>query len=40
MADKFMYFPNDDVQNYPSVDLQLMVDTYGLNLMKQLIKIQ
>ena len=29
MADKFMYIPNDDTQNYPFCKIQLMVETFG-----------
>ncbi len=29
MADKFMYIPNDDAQNYPFCILQLAVETLG-----------
>ena len=37
MADKLMYIPNDDTQNYPFCRLKLVVET--LNLMNKLIKI-
>ena len=29
MNDKFMYIPNDDKQNIPSIQLQLVVETFG-----------
>ena len=29
MADKFMYIPNDDTQNYPFCTLPLVVETFG-----------
>ena len=29
MADKLMYTPNDDTQNYPYCSLQLVVKTFG-----------
>ena len=29
MADKLMYIPNDDTQNYPFCNLQLVVETFG-----------
>ena len=29
MADKFMYIPNDETQNYPFCRLQLVVKTFG-----------
>ena len=28
MADKLMYIPNDDIQNYPSCRLQFVVETF------------
>ena len=28
MADKFMYIPNDDTQNYPFYRLKLVVETF------------
>ena len=31
MAEKFMYIPNDDNQNYHFCKLQLVVETSGLN---------
>ena len=30
MADKLMYIPNDDTQNYPFYRLLLMVETFKL----------
>ena len=39
MADKLMHIPNDDFQNYPLCTLGLVVETFQLNLMNQLIKI-
>ena len=30
MADKLMYIPNDDTQNYPLCRLPLVVETFGL----------
>ena len=38
MADKLMYIPNNDTQNYLFYTLKLVVET--LNLMNQPIKIQ
>ena len=29
MADKFIYIPNDDTQNYPFCRLNLVVKTFG-----------
>ena len=29
MADRFMYIPNDDAQNYTTCILQLMIETFG-----------
>ena len=29
MADKLMYIPNDNKQNYPFCRLQLVVETFG-----------
>ena len=29
MADKLMYIPSDDTQNYPFCRLQLVVETFG-----------
>ena len=29
MADKLIYIPNDDTQNYPLCRLQLEVETFG-----------
>ena len=31
MADKCMYIPNDDAQNYPFCRLQIVVETFGQN---------
>ena len=31
MADKFMYIPNDDTQNYPFCIFQLLVNDCTLN---------
>ena len=31
LADKSMYIPNDDTQNYPFCTLKLVVETYELN---------
>ena len=28
IADKFMYIPNDDTQNYPFCRLQIVVETF------------
>ena len=40
MADKLLYIPNDDKQNYPFCRLQLVVETFGHNLINQPIEIQ
>ena len=37
MAEKFMYIPNDDTQNYPFSGLKLMVETFE-HLMNQPVK--
>ena len=29
MADKLMYIPDDDTQNYPFCRLQLVIETFG-----------
>ena len=29
MADKFMYIPNDNKQNYPFCRIKLVVETFG-----------
>ena len=29
MADKLMYIPNDDTQNYPLCRLQLVIEKFG-----------
>ena len=31
MADKLMYIPNDDTQNYPLCRLKLLVEKFELN---------
>ena len=39
MADKLIYIPNDDTENYPFYSLQTVVETIGHS-MNQPIKIQ
>ena len=35
MAEKLMYIPNDNTQNYPLSKLQLAIETFGTNFNKK-----